>query len=253
MSYDAIQGSLDVSLPRHQKPSFLAVGYMVLLGDTVRGIFFPTLWPLVSSFGGTRAAQGVVVAAFSMGRVLVSPSYGAYSTKHGYRKILVFAHCLICLGALLYTRVWNVPSLVCAQLILGFGCGTLGVTRAYFAESVPRDQRTVWLGRVTAAQYCGLTCTSFLGSLLARTGERLEKDASLAWLNISPLTCSAYAVLLMALVALLLLQAPSFYDFVPADRQAGATVAREDGVQTDDDRAHFRLVVVGLVLNIITK
>ena len=57
MSYDAIQGSLDVSLPRHQKPSFLAVGYMVLLGDTVRGIFFPTLWPLVSSFGGTRAAQ----------------------------------------------------------------------------------------------------------------------------------------------------------------------------------------------------
>ena len=100
MSYDAIQGSLDVSLPRHQKPSFLAVGYMVLLGDTVRGIFFPTLWPLVSSFGGTRAAQGVVVAAFSMGRVLVSPSYGAYSTKHGYRKILVFAHCLICL---LYT------------------------------------------------------------------------------------------------------------------------------------------------------
>ena len=253
MSYDAIQGSLDVSLPRHQKPSFLAVGYMVLLGDTVRGIFFPTLWPLVSSFGGTRAAQGVVVAAFSMGRVLVSPSYGAYSTKHGYRRILVFAHCLICLGALLYTRVWNVPSLVCAQLVLGFGCGTLGVTRAYFAESVPRDQRTVWLGRVTAAQYCGLTCTSFLGSLLARTGERLEKDASLAWLNISPLTCSAYAVLLMALVALGLLQSPNFYDFVPADRSTSSTVAREDGVQNEDDRAHFRLVVVGLVLNIITK
>ena len=72
MAYDAIQGSLDVSLPRHQKPSFLAVGYMVLLGDTVRGIFFPTLWPLVSSFGGTRSAQGVIVAAFSMGRMVAS-------------------------------------------------------------------------------------------------------------------------------------------------------------------------------------
>ena len=45
------------------KPSFAAVGYMVLLGDTVRGIFFPTLWPLVSSFGGGKAAQGVIVAA----------------------------------------------------------------------------------------------------------------------------------------------------------------------------------------------
>ena len=54
MSYDAIQGSLDVSLPRHQKPSFLAVGYMVLLGDTVRGIFFPTLWPHMQRYFGRR-------------------------------------------------------------------------------------------------------------------------------------------------------------------------------------------------------
>ena len=102
MSYDAIQGSLDVSLPRHQKPSFLAVGYMVLLGDTVRGIFFPTLWPLVSSLGGTRAHQGIIVAAFSLGRVLVSPWYGAHSTRHGYRGVLLFAHGVIVAGALLY-------------------------------------------------------------------------------------------------------------------------------------------------------
>ena len=40
---------------------------------------------------------------------------------------------------------------------------------------------------------------------------------------------------------------------MPADHQAGATVAREDDVQTDDDRVHFRLVVVGLVLNIVAK
>ena len=83
---------------------------------------------------------------------------------------------------------------------------------------------------MTAAQYCGLTCTSFLGSLLARTGERLEKDASLAWLNISPLTCSAYAVLLMALVALVLLQSPNFYDFVPADLSTHDGLAVEDNV-----------------------
>ena len=162
-------GAPEVVVTPTDKPSFVAVGYMVLLGDTVRGIFFPTLWPLVSSFGGTRAAQGVIVAAFSMGRarrpsgpgvatafettppayanaakihrnrlspdevetqVLVSPSYGRYSTNHGYRRVLVFAHCLIVVGALLYSRVWNLASLFCAQIVLGFGCGTLGVTRA---------------------------------------------------------------------------------------------------------------------------
>ena len=31
-----------------RRASFWAVAYMVLLGDSVRGIFFPTLWPLVS-------------------------------------------------------------------------------------------------------------------------------------------------------------------------------------------------------------
>ena len=195
--------SLEVTLPARGKPSFIAVGFMVMLGDAGRGVFCPTLWSLGSSFGGTRASQGVVVAAFSMGRVLVSPSYGAYSTKYGYRRVLTFAHGLIVVGALLYTRVWSIASLVCAQLILGLGCGTLGVTRAYFAESVPRDQRTVWLGRVTAAQYCGLTCTSFFGSLLARTGATLEHDASLAFLRISPLTFAAYAVF-MVVVGLVL-------------------------------------------------
>ena len=114
-------------------------------GDAVRGIFFPTLWPLVSSLGGTRQAQGVIVAAFSMGRMVISPYYGAYSTKHGSKGVLLFAHGLIVLGALLYTQVWSLYSLFAAQIILGLGCGTLGVTRAYFAESVPRDQRTVWL------------------------------------------------------------------------------------------------------------
>ena len=62
--YDAIQGSLAVAVPRHAKPSFIAVGFMVMLGDAVRGIFFPTLWPLVSSLGGTRSSMGVIVAAF---------------------------------------------------------------------------------------------------------------------------------------------------------------------------------------------
>ena len=75
-----------------------------------------------------------------MGRMVISPYYGAYSTKHGSKGVLMFAHGLIVLGALLYTQVWSLYSLFAAQIILGLGCGTLGVTRAYFAESVPRDQ-----------------------------------------------------------------------------------------------------------------
>lgn len=201
-----------------RRPSFWPIAYMVLLGDSVRGIFFPTLWPLVSSLGGTRAHQGVIVAAFSLGRVVVSPWYGAHSTKYGYKGVLVFAHCIIVVGALAYSQVRNLVQLFLAQVILGLGCGTLGVTRAYVAESVPRESRTIMLGRLTAMQYAGLTMTSFLGSLLSKVGRRLSDDPSLAVFHFSPFTMAAYAVLGGALVALGLLHLPTFYDFVPADK-----------------------------------
>ena len=76
-----------------------------------------------------------------------------------------------------------------------------------------------------------------------------------AFLRFSPLTFASYAVLLGAVVALLVLSSPSFYDFVPAEKAARAPAAAEEapGSPGAEDRKHFRLVVVGLVLNIITK
>ena len=106
------------------------------------------------------------------------------------------------MGALAYSQVRNLVQLFLAQVILGLGCGTLGVTRAYVAESVPRESRTIMLGRLTAMQYAGLTMTSFLGSLLSKVGRRLSDDPSLAVFHFSPFTMAAYAVLGGALVAL---------------------------------------------------
>mmetsp|Transcript_8237 Transcript_8237/g.25767 ORF Transcript_8237/g.25767 Transcript_8237/m.25767 type:complete len:456 (+) Transcript_8237:843-2210(+) len=248
---------LEVAVPR-PRPSFVAVGYMVMLGDAVRGIFFPTLWPLVASYGGTRASQGLIVAAFSMGRMVISPYYGQYSTKHGHKGPLIFAHVLIIIGALLYSQVWSLYSLFAAQIVLGLGCGTLGVTRAYFAESVPREMRTVWLGRVTAMQYAGLTVTSFLGSAMSRAGGALQAktqdDPAWAWLRISPLTFSAYAVLFGAIVALLILASPSFYDFVPAEKQPAPSEQGPNALaRSRSDVRHVRVVTVGLLLNVVTK
>ncbi|KAH8096499.1 major facilitator superfamily-like protein [Aureococcus anophagefferens] len=47
-----------------RRASFWAVAYMVLLGDSVRGIFFPTLWPLHEARlpGVLLFAHGVIVA-----------------------------------------------------------------------------------------------------------------------------------------------------------------------------------------------
>ena len=68
--------------------------------------------------------------------------------RHGYRGVLVVAHALVALGALAYTQVRTIPGLITAQIILGFGCGTLGVTRSYVGQTAsnhgPQFSKSRW-------------------------------------------------------------------------------------------------------------
>lgn len=50
------------------KASLTIVMCVVFLGDTARGIFFPTLWTYVRGMGGDRITLGYCVGAFSLGR-----------------------------------------------------------------------------------------------------------------------------------------------------------------------------------------
>lgn len=232
--------------------SFYLMSYVVLLGDSTRGLMFPTLWPLVSSLGGTKTQQGIIVAAFSMGRVVVSPFYGWVSSRRGYRDVLVFAHVIVILGATWYVMVDSLWQLLAAQIALGLGCGTLGVTRSYVAESVPRSQRTIFLGRLTAMQYAGFTTTPFLGSLMYYVGKRLDATG----LPVDALSFPAALIALGAVVACGLLLSPSFIELSPERRRkVQATHENQPSRQPVDlsRRSADIFATVGLVLNVITK
>ena len=58
--------------------------------------------------------------------------------------------------------------LILAQIVMGLGSGTLGVTRAYVAEITPRDKRTAWLSYLTAVQYSGFTVMPVVGAFICR-------------------------------------------------------------------------------------
>jgi MFS family permease len=68
--------------------------------------------------------QGMVVASFSMGRILSSPLLGTFSELYGYLPVLVLANCIIALGCLGYALADTLPYLVLAQVVIGFGSGT---------------------------------------------------------------------------------------------------------------------------------
>ena len=146
---------------------FYVVCLVVLIGDMSRGCMFPTLWPLVESIGGNSVTLGYAVAAFSFGRILVSPVFGSWSHRYGYTRTLALSVTIILLGTFLYAQVVNVGRaefLVLAQMVLGVGSGTLGVTRAFVADVTPTRNRTTYMAWLTAVQYAGFTVTPIIGA-----------------------------------------------------------------------------------------
>jgi ceroid-lipofuscinosis MFS transporter 7 len=147
--------------------SFRCICLVIFVGDMGRGILFPSLWPLVQSLGGDQVVLGYAVAAFSLGRVLVNPLFGGWSHTRGYTWTLVLACCILFTGTLVYAQVPTVNHpyfLLLAQLLLGVGSGTLGVTRAYVAQVTATRYRTKYMGWCTAVQYAGFTVTPIFGA-----------------------------------------------------------------------------------------
>ena len=155
----------------HDITGFNVVCFVIMIGDMSRGIFFPTLWPLVDSLGGSTVTLGYAVAAFSGGRIVTSPIFGYLSVALGYTTTLILSVMCLLLGTLTYAQVENVGNpkfLIVAQVILGMGSGTLGVTRAFVADVTAKRNRTTYMALITAVQYAGFTVTPFIGALLTQ-------------------------------------------------------------------------------------
>lgn len=151
----------------HDQVGFNIVCLVILIGDMSRGVFFPSLWPLVESLGGSSVMLGYCVAAFSFGRILVSPMFGRWSFTYGYSKTFLFSCSMLFLGTIMYAQVQNVGRaefLILSQICLGVGSGTLGVTRAFVAEVTAQRHRTTYMAWITAVQYAGFTVTPFVGA-----------------------------------------------------------------------------------------
>lgn len=152
----------------HDMTGFYIVCLVILVGDMSRGVFFPSMWPLVDSLGGSSVTLGYAVASFSFGRILVSPLFGRWSVTHGYSNTLFLSCSILLLGTILYAQTQNVGRpefLILAQICLGIGSGTLGVTRAFVADVSAQRNRTTYMAWITAVQYAGFTVTPFIGSL----------------------------------------------------------------------------------------
>lgn len=229
----------------HDVPGFLCVCAVITIGDMSRGVMFPSLWPLVQSLGGSQVFLGYAVAAFSLGRVVVNPLFGAWSHMRGYTQTLLLATSILLCGTLVYAQVPNMNSLAAllmAQMILGVGSGTLGVTRAYVADVTAKRTRTKYMARITAFQYGGFTVTPILGAAFNYMLQ--DRTYQFGWFVLNMYTAPAYFMFLVVLSVILCLRT-IFHDRQRVVRVASTEQEKSQSVaeqtnETADERANQR-------------
>ena len=160
--------------------SIITIGFVIFLGDSSRGVLFPVLWNLCKELGGTLKDLGYLVAMFSLGRLIVTVPLGYFCDKYRHKLSLQIAAIVLFAGSILWANAYTTKSLAAlyvAQLLMGFGSGSLGVTRSYVVEQCKQESRTDVLAVMTALQYAGFTCSPLIGSLFAHIGGQ----SSLYW------------------------------------------------------------------------
>ncbi len=129
--------------------------------------------------GGSKVDYGYLVGAFSFGRMVVATPLGMFSDHYRHRHTLLISTAILCLGTVLWLNAASfggLPTLYIAQMVLGLGTGSLGVSRSYVVELAVPERRTIMLARLSALQYAGFAGTPILGSALVAAGVSFPPD-----------------------------------------------------------------------------
>ena len=142
------------------------------------GIGFSIITPvvpfLVQPYISNPANQAIVVtlltSVYAVCVFFAAPALGALSDKYGRRPLL-----LVCLlgsatGYLIFGIGGALWVLFAGRIIEGITGGSISTIFAYFADIIPREQRTKYFGWMSAVVGVGTIIGPTLGGLLAKFG-----------------------------------------------------------------------------------
>ena len=114
---------------------------MVELGsEGARGLVLPSMYMYQARLGGSTQFMCLLVAAFSLGRVISSTCLGMMCDRHGMRSTYVVALAISMVGNALYALsdvgcLGSKYALLVARFVVGFGAGNRAVHKSYPSDS----------------------------------------------------------------------------------------------------------------------
>ena len=161
------------SSPSHDRRFWVSFSFLCVvlaLAEAARGIVLSTLSLYVSSLGGSPSLLGVMVAAFSVGRLVSSMVYGVVADRFPLYVPLIGSVLLAIIGNILfiippYLGAGALYVLVFARLLTGFATGTLSLARAFTSRETSKAERTKFMSWLGIVQFAGSAFTPILGGI----------------------------------------------------------------------------------------
>jgi multidrug resistance protein len=120
--------------------------------------------------GASATTVGLLISAFSLAQLVVSPVWGRSSDRYGRRPVILAGLVVTSLAYIIFAFARSVELLLLSRIIQGLGGGTIGVVQAYVADTSTPEQRTRSLGWLSAVTSLGAVAGPAFGSLLAGVG-----------------------------------------------------------------------------------
>ncbi|MBM7833178.1 MFS transporter [Clostridium sardiniense] len=142
------------------------------------GIGFSIITPvvpfLVQPYTSNPGEQAIVVtlltSVYAVCVFFVAPGLGALSDKYGRRPLLLVCLLGSAIGYLVFGIGGSLWVLFVGRIIEGITGGSISTIFAYFADIIPRKQRTKYFGWVSAVVGVGTIIGPTIGGLLAKFG-----------------------------------------------------------------------------------
>ncbi|MBP1039469.1 MFS transporter [Vagococcus sp. BWB3-3] len=142
------------------------------------GIGFSIIMPvvpfIVAPYLNDSANQAIVVtlltSVYAVCVFFVAPGLGALSDRYGRRPVLLICLLGSAIGYLILGLGGALWVLFLGRIIEGVTGGSISTIFAYFADIIPREQRTKYFGWMSAVVGVGSAIGPALGGLLAKFG-----------------------------------------------------------------------------------
>lgn len=183
-----------MSLLLKNRGAMLLLMLNIFLAFTGIGLVVPIMPTYMNELGIGGSVVGLLVAAFSLTQLLVSPFAGRLSDKMGRKKIIVGGLAVFAFSELLFGLADASWVLFVSRMLGGVGAAMImPAVMAYVADTTSSEERAQGMGFINAAITTGFIIGPGIGGYLAELGIRV------------PFFAAAGAAAIVAVITLLVL------------------------------------------------